>query len=134
MDLSDKRATTEANPKQGWFKSSYSSSACTCVEVRFDPRGRVGIRDSKYLLDQANCRLDQPVIMMSMATWERLSGDLLTDQSNVVAGSVEVRIAADGSATFHCLCTGVILAYDANEVAAFTAGVQAGEFAPRLAA
>ena len=31
-----------------WFKSSYSSSTGTCVEVRFDG-GQVAVRDSKNL-------------------------------------------------------------------------------------
>lgn len=32
----------------GWFKSSYSSSTGSCVEIRFD-HGTVGVRDSKRL-------------------------------------------------------------------------------------
>ena len=51
----------------GWFKSSYSSSTGTCVEVRFDT-GRVSIRDSKNRRDTAG----DPILTISPAQWSAL--------------------------------------------------------------
>jgi len=39
-------AVPAAADRSGWFTSSYSSGAATCVEVRFDD-GDVLVRDSK---------------------------------------------------------------------------------------
>ncbi|GGP71335.1 DUF397 domain-containing protein [Saccharothrix coeruleofusca] len=51
------------NPiRTGWFKSSYSNPAQSCVEVRFDD-GIVRVRDSKA--DGAG-----PVIAVSAASWK----------------------------------------------------------------
>lgn len=133
MISSEHQLTTHTPPDEGWFKSSYSTGACTCVEVRFDPGGKVWIRDSKYEPDPARLS-EQPMIVLSPAGWRRLAKMILAGEAVMVEGTLIVRLLADGSATLTCSRTGVTLAFSHDEVSAFTAGLRAGEFGPLRAA
>ncbi|MEV6556320.1 DUF397 domain-containing protein [Nocardia sp. NPDC051756] len=48
----------------GWFKSSYSSDAAACVEIKFDD-GRVLVRDSKY----QGAPAARPILTFTTADW-----------------------------------------------------------------
>jgi hypothetical protein len=134
MYRTDRQSTAEARQDDHWFKSSFSSGSCTCVEVRFDPTGNVLIRDSKYLLDPAHQSAKQPTIAISADGWQRVIEKILAAQPLITEGTVLIRLLSDGSATFTCSRAGVTLAYNHDEVAAFTRGLRDGEFAPLRAA
>lgn len=55
----------------GWFKSSHSGDAQTCVEVRFDT-SRVLVRDSKY----AGSPAAQPILTFGSAAWGALLAEI----------------------------------------------------------
>lgn len=112
--------------RRGWFKSSFSKDANSCVEVRFSDDGKVHLRDSKYHGPQA----EQPVIAIPVSNWEEFLR-LVTDGDEVhtalgvplvehdhVVGTTTVRDAV-----------GTELVYTAREWNAFTGGIHAAEFA-----
>ncbi|HVV19112.1 MAG TPA: DUF397 domain-containing protein [Pseudonocardiaceae bacterium] len=60
-----KLINTDAPPpsdRNGWFKSSHSSTNGTCVEIKFDT-GAVLVRDSKDRRD------DRPILCISSKEW-----------------------------------------------------------------
>jgi len=114
----------------GWFKSSYSSGSCTCVEVRYR-NGVVQVRDGKARLDPDRYAVEPPIITVGLAEWTRLCRRLVGGARSAVAGSLVIRLAVNGSAAFRCMQTGVEQTYTAPEVAAFCAGLRAGELGGR---
>ncbi len=113
-----------------WHKSSYSTAACTCVEVRL--RGAaVQIRDSKAVLDPDSHPETPPIIELTVPDWERLCRRIVDRRPVLAAGSVSVRLSANGTARFRCSRSGVELSFSADEMAAFVAGVLTGEFRQR---
>ena len=115
--------------QNGWFKSSYSSGACTCVEVRFGG-SIVYVRDSKYLLEPRNDPALQPTIAVPADNWSLVLGEVMGDLPPGANGAVNLQTAPDGTVTVTCRSTGVSLSYDADEIVAFQADVMAGEFSP----
>lgn len=114
-------------PPSGWFKSTFSDHGNACVEVRFTP-GAVLIRDSKYSRDPNNDPATQPVITVPLTLWpsflDRALGYTTPDATDLP--TVERHL--DGSATL-LSGKGIRLEYTAPEWQAYTAGIQAGEFA-----
>jgi hypothetical protein len=56
--------------EDGWFVSSFSSGAGSCVEVKFATSGAILVRDSK------DKRSDRPVVGMLSPAWATFLGDL----------------------------------------------------------
>jgi hypothetical protein len=119
-------------PRTEWFKSSYSNGSCTCVEARFDG-GIVHIRNSRYLLDPGNDPVSQPTIAVSANDWPTVVAEMVGDLPAGLNRAVDVHTDVDGAVTVRSRTTGVALAYDADEIAAFRAGVNAGEFSTESA-
>jgi hypothetical protein len=118
-------------PPKGWFKSSYSTGACTCIEVRFDD-GRVQIRDSKYLQDPTNDPATQPIVDVSMESWFPFLSDVTGSVLARRNAELAVEAGHDGTRTIRSRVTGTALVYTAQEWVAFVAGVEDGEFSPVL--
>ncbi|WP_405166536.1 DUF397 domain-containing protein [Nocardia sp. NBC_01499] len=111
---------------RGWFKSSFSKDANSCVEVRFSDDGTVHIRDSKY----QGRRDDQPTIAIPADDWDeflRLAADGDESPSELIVPVVE-HDEHTGSTTVRD-AVGTKLVYTAREWNAFTSGIRAAEFA-----
>ncbi len=110
-----------------WFKSSYSTGACTCVEVRFITAQEVEIRDSK----DPRCTLapgTEPVIRLSIDEWQRFQSVL---RVTGWLGSTPHLLATqnnDNELRLECRRSGTALLFNRGEWVAFVAGVQAHEF------
>jgi Domain of unknown function (DUF397) len=68
--LTDNRVPQSPEDGDGWFVSSFSNGAGSCVEVKFADRGAILVRDSK---DQ---RHDRPIIGMPSLAWGALMASL----------------------------------------------------------
>ncbi len=79
---------SDAQSRNGWFKSSFSSNANQCVEVRFDGEF-VSIRDSKYRPNPANHPTCEPIITVAAAQWAILLHEL-TGRATVGADALSV--------------------------------------------
>ena len=104
-----------------WFKSTYSGSEKTCVEVsrRSDA---VLIRDSKYVGPEA----EQPIITVPSAEWPVFLDLALSAVSGTVGARLSVAVHADRSAE---VADGTSrLVYNADEWDAFAKGVADGQF------
>lgn len=63
----------EINPardEDGWFVSSFTNGAGSCVQVKFAEEGAILVRDSKDL------RATSPIISMSSYSWSALLKNL----------------------------------------------------------
>lgn len=60
-----------ATSRTAWFKSSYSSSTGTCVEIRFDG-GQVAVRDSKNL----NATAGELIVNVAAEQWATFASGL----------------------------------------------------------
>lgn len=112
--------------RSGWFKSSYSSADCTCVEVKLE-RERASIRDSKLATSGDEPGTDAPVITVDRTEWTAFLDDVRTGATRRCQ-AITLAPATDGSAILTCNRSGTSLGFDASEWAAFSAGVAAGEF------
>lgn len=115
-------------PRTGWFKSSFTTNANECVEVRYDG-DRVLIRDSKYLRDAANPPERQPIITVSSAQWARFLDELSGTAPLGSNGALLVEVRPDGAATLRTADGDTALHYTPGEWRAYLAGVHAREFA-----
>lgn len=103
-----------------WFKSTFSGSDKTCVEVsRRD--GAVLIRDSKY----TGAAAEQPIISVPAERWPAVLELVLSADSGDIAGT-SITVRADGTASIACEDT--TLDYTAAEWDAFMKGVADGQF------
>lgn len=112
--------------RSGWFKSSYSSAGCTCVEVKLE-RHRASIRDSKLAASGDEPGGNGPVITVDRTEWTAFLDDVRTGSTRRCE-AITLAPAGDGSASLTCTRSGTSLGFDAAEWAAFSAGVAAGEF------
>jgi hypothetical protein len=111
----------------GWFKSSFSSNANNCVEVRFDGE-RVGVRDSKYRRNPANHPGREPIITVTAAQWT-IWLDELTGRAAVGSnGALSVETTPDGAVILRAVDTDTALRYTRAEWQTYLAGVHAREF------
>lgn len=62
--------STPSRDDEGWFVSSFTSGAATCVEVKFAGAGTVLVRDSK------DRRSGTPIISMPSRGWASLLRDI----------------------------------------------------------
>ncbi|AHH20601.1 hypothetical protein NONO_c58240 [Nocardia nova SH22a] len=109
-----------------WFKSSFSGSEHTCVEVRF-AGDLVLVRDSKYLRDASNDPAAQPVIEVAAELWQVFL-DLATGvEQGVFDGVPSVEVKGDGRVVLRAE-DGTVLAYTSGEWDAFIAGIRSAEF------
>lgn len=122
---------SSATDDGSWFKSTYSSGSCTCVEVR---RGgdRVSLRDSKFVPSHRFHR--QPTIEVPAAHWPHFLHEVSGQAPTGTNPAVAIRIGLDGGASVTCRATGTTLWFNALEWRAFARGVIAGEFSLHLAA
>lgn len=107
-----------------WFESSFPGSEHACVEVRF-AGDLVLIRDGKYLQNPANVAGTQPTIEIGLSAWDAfleaaLAPGTLTGPGVPRAERDDFGVTVSSGRT--------LLRYTAAEVAAFTAGIAAGEF------
>lgn len=103
-----------------WFKSTFSGSDKTCVEVsHYD--GAVLIRDSKY----AGVTTEQPIISVPAADWRGVLELVSSADSGDIAGT-SITVRADGTASIAREDT--TLEYTAAEWDAFMKGVADGQF------
>jgi Domain of unknown function (DUF397) len=68
--LKEIKGPASAGDGDGWFVSSFSNGAGSCVEVKFAAPGAILVRDSK------DRRHDQPIIGMPARAWVALLGNL----------------------------------------------------------
>ncbi|WP_306361020.1 DUF397 domain-containing protein [Nocardia sp. CC227C] len=103
-----------------WYKSTYSGSEATCVEVAH--RGdAVLIRDSKFTGPSD----EQPIVSVAPAQWRSVLDLVLSGESGA-AGDVSISIdPSAGAAMSDCFVT---LSYNAAEWDAFMKGVADGQF------
>lgn len=115
--------TRQADEHQtlGWFKSTFSKDANSCVEVR-SVGELIQVRDSKYRGPKA----EQPVITVPAADWSTLLVLVLSRTSGAAGADVSVTMHSDGGAAITAGTTR--LAYDSDEWDAFTKGVADGQF------
>lgn len=120
------RSEEPARPA-GWFKSTRSAAACTCVEVRFLPDA-VQIRDSKQI-SAATGENVSDIITLPLSEWPQFLRHVTHDAPN--PSPLLLRPANDsGAMALRCEATGAELIYDADEWDAFHDGVLDGEFDP----
>jgi hypothetical protein len=68
--LKEIKGPAATGDRDGWFVSSFSNGAGSCVEVMFAAPGAILVRDSK---DQ---RHDRPIMGMPSPAWAALLGNL----------------------------------------------------------
>ncbi|EHR53459.1 protein of unknown function (DUF397) [Saccharomonospora marina XMU15] len=103
-----------------WFKSRFSPSQETCVEVRFDGP-LVHLRDSKDLEIG-------PVISISVTEWQGFVDEVLGVAAAGSNHAVRIEHLDDGAVRLRAIRGGVALTYTSSEWAAFTAGARHGQF------
>ncbi|MBF6416125.1 DUF397 domain-containing protein [Nocardia cyriacigeorgica] len=108
-----------------WFKSSFSGSEHTCVEVRFAGES-VLMRDSKYLRVPGADPARQPVIEVPAARWGVFLDSVVDGGSSAGAGLPVVARGVDGVVVSS---GGVSLRFTEAEWSAFVSGIATGEFA-----
>lgn len=105
-----------------WYRSSFSGSADSCVEVRFHD-DKVLIRDSKYHTSGAN-----PIIALTSGEWidflSSLDGGTRRDRT---AGPLGIVTTGTDTSLVEAK-SGIILTFSSFEWLAFVTGVKAGEF------
>lgn len=118
------------NLGDGWIKSSFSTGACTCVEVRH-VNGVVQVRDNKALVLAGSAPIDVnvPIIEVTVADWTTALDAFRCGRATVSAGGLSIT-ADDAHTSFRSEVSGVRLTFNESEMAAFRSGVQAGEFDP----
>lgn len=104
-----------------WFKSTFSGSEKTCVEIAHRDDA-VHIRDSKYTGNPAQ----QPIVSVQPAHWQHFLDVALSGDSSTLPGGIAVTIHHDGGATI--TADNAALVYDADEWEAFAKGVADGQF------
>lgn len=119
-------SVTNTDPrKDGWYKSSFSKEAASCVEVCFAD-GMVLVRDSKY----SGPTGDQPIIAVPAAHWAEFLDAAIDDSKAPNAFGVPSIERDDRTGTVVVRdAVGTELIYHAREWDAFTAGIRASEFA-----
>ncbi|WP_040839214.1 DUF397 domain-containing protein [Nocardia brevicatena] len=103
-----------------WFKSTFSGSDKTCVEVSHCD-GAVLIRDSKY----TGAAAEQPIISVPAVQWPAVLELVLSADSGDIAGT-SITVRADGTASL--TREGMTLDYTVAEWDAFMKGVADGQF------
>ncbi|MFB9433069.1 DUF397 domain-containing protein [Streptoalloteichus tenebrarius] len=122
-------SVTHLQGRDGWFKSSFSSSSTQCVEVKFD-HGVVRVRDSKYRRNPAHNPSQEPMITVSTGEWNAFLYGLTHPPASSVVSSLLVETSEDGSVLLRCARGKTTLCFTEGEWTMFLAGVCAGEFFP----
>ncbi|ATL70257.1 DUF397 domain-containing protein [Nocardia terpenica] len=118
--MSTSKPVSVRTDRPGWFKSTYSKDATSCVEVRF-AEDLVLVRDSKYTGPADK----QPIVSLSAAQWPVVLDLALSGKSGTV-DTITVTVLADDGATI--AGTDATLTYNADEWDAFVKGVADGQF------
>lgn len=111
----------------GWFKSTFSAASCTCVEVRFTD-GPVLVRDSK-LVTGTDCDQSLPTIEIALTEWPAFLATVTGERAPAPDRSVDIVTVGDMTVLVS-RTTATRLEFTAPEMAAFRAGIHAGEFLP----
>lgn len=111
----------------GWFKSSFSSSTGSCVEVRFDDVV-VQVRDSKYRRDPANDPASEPVISVPAGVWAGFLAEVIGDADPDSNQAVLIVHRGDEGVELRAFDGATVLTYTSAEWTAFVAGAVVGEF------
>jgi hypothetical protein len=109
-----------------WTRSS-KCSAGVCIEARIIG-STAELRDSK----QNHLGTRQPMLSLPLAAFETFQDELIGRVAAGTNGRIVVDQLENGWVAFRSIEDGVTLRYDADELAAFVAGIRVGEF--RLAA
>jgi len=126
IEMSDWTPLNAPN-RTGWFKSSFSSNANQCVEVRFDGE-YVSVRDSKYRRDPTNHPGLEPIIAVTAAQWTAWLDELIGRVDVGANGVLSVEIMPDGTIILRAVGTDTTLSFTRTEWQSYLAGVGAGEF------
>lgn len=124
--IDDKARASVTPPRSDWFKSSYSSSTQSCVEVRF-AGDVVHIRDSKYRRNPANDPTREPIITVPADEWHDFLASLTTTAPAPRRCTLTAVPVPDGGTHLRS-DSGTTLSYTQAEWQAFLAGVHAREF------
>jgi predicted secreted Zn-dependent protease len=103
-----------------WFKSSYSASNASCVEVRFDTH-TVSIRDTK---DNGN----GPTITVTPTQWTTFLATLNDQPTTQTSRALTTRNTPDQGTILRATATGTTLQFTKTEWDMFLAGVHTHEF------
>ncbi len=110
-----------------WFKSSFSSNANQCVEVRFDDK-HVSIRDSKFRRNLTQIVAREPIIKITHDEWATLLDELTVNGSPEANRAVTVELDDYGTTTLRAVRDATALTFTKAEWRSFLAGAHAGEF------
>lgn len=103
-----------------WYKSTFSGSEATCVEVAHQA-DTVLIRDSKYPTPEAS-----PIVSVLSASWPAFLDLVLSGNSGEVGRGVTVAVNSEGGVVISG--AGNALTYTAAEWDAFAKGIADGQF------
>jgi hypothetical protein len=109
-----------------WFKSTFSGTEKTCVEVAHRSDA-VLIRDSKYTGPAG----EQSIVSVPVAQWPMMLDLALSKRSGTLGDTVTVTVHPDGGATIvgpSVTAQPAALVYTAAEWDAFAKGVADGQF------
>lgn len=126
----DLTVSSEIDPgpqRARWFKSSYSTGSCTCVEIRFATGREVEIRDSK----DPRCTLapgTEPVIKLSIDEWQQFQSVLRVTRWLGSTPHILATQKSHDELRLECRRSGTALLFNRAEWEAFVAGVQSHEF------
>lgn len=115
--------------QQTWFKSSFSSNANACVEVRFDG-AHVSIRDSKFRRNLTHIIAREPIIQITRDEWATLLNELTGSAAPGANGAVLIESNTDATTTLRTADGKTALTFTETEWQSYLAGVHAGEFQP----
>ncbi|QVI23391.1 DUF397 domain-containing protein [Nocardia tengchongensis] len=105
-----------------FFRSSFSGSEGTCVEVAHHADAAF-IRDSKY----SGLARTEPMLAVGPKLWPAFLDLVSSGVSGDIGDQLSVKVFPDGSATL-AGAEGITLEYTAAEWEAFVKGVANGEF------
>lgn len=115
------RRNRKCRPPTGWFKSSFSASNSSCVEVQFN-RENVLIRDTK---DQG----EGPTISVTADQWQKFLDELTCDSEKICPnGAMRINRSNSGAVLLESIESGIVLHFTDIEWAMFLAGVREDEF------
>jgi hypothetical protein len=103
-----------------WFKSSFSGTENTCVEIAHRPDA-ILMRDSKY----TGSADEQPIVSVRQELWPAFL-DLALSTTPATLEDVSISLHPSGGATITTGSTALV--YDAAEWDTFTKGITDGQF------
>ena len=72
--MTEKTFPAAEDNRDGWFTSSYTNPAGSCVEVKF-------VRDGILVRDSKDIRADRPIISVGSANWRAFRETVIRPES-----------------------------------------------------